>query len=149
VQFWPLTEEDAQPNNDTTILSGEYVRQWSLIANRMASAQCNTFTGRLTISSFWSDFNTRPMDVFDLIAPTPILWVMCTNDVVCGSLEFTKGVFEKLEGPKQIEVLDGEHLPQYFEPGLGRSVEAMVAFLRRFTEGPGQGVTEKLGKLEV
>lgn len=45
------------------------------------------FTGRLTLRSFWNDFKMRPADFLGRVAPTPLLlWVMSTEDVVCGPL---------------------------------------------------------------
>lgn len=92
------------------------------------------FASRLTVSSFWSDFNCRPMDFFDRIAPPPTIWTMAAQDIVCRLPEFTKGVYDKVQGPKEICVLEEEHLPQYFHPGFAKSVDAMISFLRRYTE---------------
>ena len=133
VRFWPLTESEASGKGDS-VLSGDYVHAWSKIGQTMAEQGNNTpFTGRLTLSSFWNDFNCRPSDFFDRIAPTPVLWIMATQDVVCGPLEWTKSVYDELLGPKQICILEGEHLPQYFDPGFPKSVDAMLSFLRRYT----------------
>lgn len=132
IKFWPLTDDDAAGKSDS-VLSGEYVRQWAVVAQEMSEQGGNKpFTGHLTLSSFWSDFNCRPMDIFDRIAPTPILWIMATQDIVCGPLEFTMGAFDKLQGPKEVCILEGEHLPQYFDPGFAKSVGAMVSFLRKY-----------------
>jgi uncharacterized protein len=127
LQFWPLTDGKA-------VLSGDYVREWSTVAQKMAEQgqSRGAFTGRLTLSSVWSDFNCRPMDFFDRITATPILWTMATQDIVCGPLEFTKGVYDKLKGPKEVCILEGEHLPNYFDPGFGKSVEAMISFLQKY-----------------
>lgn len=132
IRFWPLTDEDAAGKSDS-VLSGEYVRQWAVVAQKMAEQGGNkSFTGHLTLSSFWSDFNCRPMDFFDRIAPTPILWIMATQDIVCGPLEFTRKIFDKLQGPKEIHILEGEHLPQYFDPGFAKSVGATISFLHKY-----------------
>lgn len=40
----------------------------------------------------------------------------------------TLGVYDGLEGPKEICVLEGERLPQSFDPGFGKGVEAMLGF---------------------
>lgn len=133
IRFWPLTDEDAVGKGGS-VLSGDYVRDWSVVGQKMAEQGQNrsAFTGRLTYSSFWSDFNCRPMDFFDRITATPILWTMATQDIVCGPLDFTKGVYDKLKGPKELCILEGEHLPQYFDPGFGKSVEAMISFLQKY-----------------
>jgi uncharacterized protein len=132
VKFWPLSDGEAAGTGGS-VLSGDYVRDWSVVAQKMAVQGGNSsFTGRLTLSSFWSDFNCNPSEFFDRIAPTPLLWIMATDDVVCGPLEFTKGLYDNLEGPKQTCVLDGEHLPQYFDPGFPTSVEAMLSFLKKY-----------------
>jgi hypothetical protein len=131
VKFWPLTDDEAA-GKASSVLSGEYVREWSECARKMAAQGDNTFTGQLTARSFWSDFNTRPLDYFDRIAPTPVLWTMATEDVVCGPLEWTKSEYGKLKGPKDLCVLEGEHLPQYFDPGFPKSVDAMLAFLKKY-----------------
>jgi hypothetical protein len=128
LQFWPLTAEHAAGSGGS-VLSGDYVHQWSVVAQQMARQGGNdTFDGRLTLSSFWSDFHTRPTDYFDKITG-PVLWVMATEDVVCGPLEFTKGWYGNLKGEKEICVLEGEHLPQYFDAGFAKGVEAMLKFL--------------------
>lgn len=134
IQFWPLTDDEAAGKGNS-VLSGEYVRQWSSVAQSMTVSPSSggkpSFTGKLTLSSFWDDFNTRPLDYFDKIAPAPLLWVMATEDVVCGPLEVTRGEYEKLLGPKEICVLEGEHLPQYFGGGFSKSVEAMLGFMEK------------------
>ncbi|ETS78554.1 hypothetical protein PFICI_10616 [Pestalotiopsis fici W106-1] len=128
IPFWPLTDDQAAGVGGS-VLSGDYVRDWSVVAQTLAKQGGNTsFTGRLTLASFWEDFNTRPTDWFAAIQ-APVLWVMATNDVVCGPLEFTRGWYDKLQCPKEICVLDGEHLAQYFNPGFPKSVEAMLSFL--------------------
>ena len=106
VGFWPLGDNEAAGTGDS-VLSGDYVRDWSIVGLKMAEQGGNKtpFTGKLTLSSFWSDFNCRPLDFFDRIAPTPVLWTMATKDVVCGPLEFTRAMYEKLEGPRHICVL--------------------------------------------
>ena len=58
---------------------------------------------------------------------------MATDDIVCGALEFTKEAYGTLQGPKEICVLEGEHLPQYFDPGFPKSVKAMLDFLGKYT----------------
>jgi uncharacterized protein len=133
VGFWPLTDAEAAGNGGS-VLSGDYVRDWSVVGQKMAEQGGNNspFTGRLDLSSFWSDFNCRPSDFLDRISPTPVLWTMATQDVVCGPLDFTKGAYDKLQGPKEICILDGEHLPQYFDPGFPKSVDAMLSFLRKY-----------------
>jgi len=96
----------------------------STVAQKLAEQGGNKpSTGSLTLSSFWSDFNCRPVGVFNRMATTPVLWTMATQDIVYGLLEFTKGVYDKLEGPKEICILEGEHLPQYYEPGFARSAD--------------------------
>lgn len=132
VPFWPLTKDQAAGvGGDRSVLSGDYVHQWSLVAQTMAEQGGNTaFTGRLTLASFWEDFNTRPTDWFAAIR-APVLWVLATNDIVCGPLEFTREWYDKLQCPKGICILDGEHLAQYFDPGFPQSVEAMLLFLVR------------------
>jgi uncharacterized protein len=139
ISFWPLADAHAAGPPQKCVLSGIYVQQWSQVAQRMAEQGSNShpFTGKVTLSSFWSDFNTRPMDYFRRIPDsTPVLWIMATEDVVCGPLEWTKGVFEKeFKGSnKEVLVLEGEHLPQYFDPGFGKSVEGMLDFLRRYAK---------------
>ena len=132
LKFWPLTDDDAAGKSGS-VLSGDFVRDWSVVGQEMARQGGNVpFTGRLTLASFWKDFNTRPSDYFGAIK-APVLWVMATNDVVCGPLEFTKSWFDKLQSPKEICILEGEHLPQYFDPGFPRSVEAMLLFLEKYT----------------
>lgn len=106
VTFWPLTDDEAA-GKGASVLSGNYVRDWSIIGQNMAEQgrNSNPFTGRPTLASFWSDSNCRPMDLFDRIE-TPVLWAMATNNVVCGPLDFTKGVYEKLKGPRKVYVLE-------------------------------------------
>ena len=99
IKFWPLTDGEAA-GKEGSVLSGDYVRDWSVVAGTMASQAKNAFSGRLTLQSFWKDFNCRPMDVFDRIAPTPVLWIMASNDVVCGPLEFTKGFMRSFRARK-------------------------------------------------
>jgi hypothetical protein len=131
LQFWPLTDDEAAGKGDS-VLSGNYVRDWSIVAQKMAEQGGNmSFTGRLTLASFWEDFKTRSSDYFGAVT-TPVLWVMATDDVVCGPLEFTKGWYDKLQGPKEICILDGEHLAQYFGTGFPKSVEAMLALLQKY-----------------
>jgi uncharacterized protein len=131
LQFWPLTDAEAAGTGGS-VLSGGYVRDWSVVGQTMAEQGGNTsFTGRLTLGSFWEDYNTRPMDYLGGIT-APLLWIMATDDVVCGPLEFTKGWYDKLECPKDICILEGEHLAQYFDPGFPKSVESMLAFLRKY-----------------
>ncbi|KAF2727559.1 alpha/beta-hydrolase [Polyplosphaeria fusca] len=132
VAFWPLSDAEAAGTGGS-VLSGYYVRDWSVNGLRMAEQGENNFTGRMTLSSYWSDYNLRPMDFLDRIAPTPVLWTMATNDVVCGPLEFTKGEYDKMKDPKDVCILEGEHLPQYFDPGFAKSVDALLAFLDRWT----------------
>jgi hypothetical protein len=132
IRFWPLSDIEAAGTGGS-VLSGSYVRDWSANGQKMAEQGGNKFTGRLTLSSFWSDYNTRPLDFFDRIAPTPILWTMATNDIVCGPLEFTKAEYEKLSGPKEICILEGEHLSQYFDPGFAKSVDALLSFLQQYS----------------
>ncbi|KAF7536659.1 hypothetical protein G7054_g4373 [Neopestalotiopsis clavispora] len=69
VPFWPLTDDQAAGiGSDRSVLSGDYVRDWSVVAQTMAEQGGNTaFTGRLTLASFWEDFNTRPTDWFATI----------------------------------------------------------------------------------
>jgi hypothetical protein len=130
-QFWPLTDDEAAGRGGS-VLSGDYVRNWSIVAKRMSEQGDNPhFDGSVTLESFWSDFNTRPSDSFDSIS-CPVLWVMATEDIVCGPLDFTKRLFDKLAAPKDICVLEGEHLAQYFDPGFPKSVEAMLAFLTKY-----------------
>lgn len=130
LQFWPLTEADAAGESGS-VLSGEYVRDWSRVAQEMAKQGDNdSFDGTLTKSSFWSDFNTRPTNFFDKIT-APTLWIMATEDVVCGPLEFTKHWYEKLACPKSLCVLEGEHLAQYFDPGFPKGLTAMLDFVRK------------------
>jgi uncharacterized protein len=130
--FWPLSDAEAAGTGGS-VLSGSYVRDWSVVGQKMAAQGGNVpFTGQLTLSSFWNDFNTRPADCFDNIAPTPLLWIMATDDVVCGPLEFTEEIYDQLQGPKELCVLQGEHLPQYFDPGFPKSVEATLAFLGKY-----------------
>ena len=131
VKFWPLTDDEAAGRGET-VLSGDYVRDWAVVAQKMAQQGGNeSFTGHLTLASFWSDFNTRPSDYFSSIT-TPLLWVMATDDAVCGPLEFTKGWYDKLNCPKEICILEGEHLSQYFDPGFPKSIEAMLSFLEKY-----------------
>lgn len=131
IRFWPLTDDEAAGAGGS-VLSGAYVRDWSVVAQKMAEQGGNTsFSGHLTLASFWSDYNTRPLDFFDGIT-APVLWVMASEDVVCGPLEFTKGVYEKLTCPKEICVLEGEHLAQYFDPGFPVGMEAMLSFMKRY-----------------
>lgn len=130
VRFWPLTDDEAVGKGGS-VLSGEYVREWSVVAQQMAEQGNHNFNGHVTLAGFWSDFNTRPSDSFDLIT-CPMLWVMATKDVVCGPLDFTKGLYDKLVAPKEICILEGEHLAQYFDPGFPKSVEAMLAFLTKY-----------------
>jgi uncharacterized protein len=131
VQFWPLTDEDAA-GKGASVLSGDSVRDWSVNGQRMAEQGGNkSFTGRLTLASIWEDYKTRPADFFPAIK-APVLWVMATNDVVCGPLEFTREWYDKLECPKEICILEGGHLPQYFNPGFPKSVEAMLTFLGKY-----------------
>lgn len=131
LKFWPLTEADAVGTSGS-VLSGDYVRDWSVNGRKMAEQGENTFTGQLTVLSFWSDFNTRPLDYFDRLE-CAVLWMMATDDVVCGPLDWTKREYEKLKCPKDICILEGEHLPQYFDPGFPKSVDAMLAFLQKHT----------------
>ena len=132
IRFWPLTEEEAA-GKGSSVLSGDYVRKWSVMAQRMAAQGGNdTFDGHLTLASFWEDFNTRPTDFFDKISAS-VLWIMATEDVVCGPLDFTKGWYDKLTGEKELCILEGEHLAQYFDPGFPKSVDAMLGFLRKHT----------------
>lgn len=131
LQFWPLTDDEAAGKGGS-VLSGDFVRDWSVVAQKMAEQGGNSaFTGRLTLASFWEDYNTRPADFFSSIT-APVLWVMATEDVVCGPLDFTKGVYDKLQCPKEICILEGEHLAQYFNPGFPKSVEAMLSFLGKY-----------------
>src|SRR6201995_3023839 len=82
VRFWPLTDSEAAGTGGS-VLSGDYVRDWSVVGQKMAEQGGNTpFTGRLIFSSFWNDFNCRPSDFFDRIAPTPLLLIMAREDVV-------------------------------------------------------------------
>ena len=67
---------------------------------------------------------------FDKIT-APTLWIMATEDVVCGPLEFTKHWYEKLACPKSLCVLEGEHLAQYFDPGFPKGLTAMLDFVRK------------------
>lgn len=90
------------------------------------------FSGDLTLKGIWDDFTTNPSSFFPMITPTPVLWVMATDDVVCGPLEFTKGHYDKLQGPKEICILEGEHLAKYFDPGFPKSVEAVLRFLEKY-----------------
>jgi hypothetical protein len=130
--FWPLTDDEAAGKGNS-VLSGDYVRDWSVTAQKMAEQGGNmSFNGHLTLASFWEDFNTRPSDFFSGIK-APLLWVMATNDAVCGPLEFTKEWYGKLQGPKELCILEGEHLAQYFNPGFPKSVEAMLSFLKNYT----------------
>ena len=105
---------------------------WSVVAQKMAE-QGGNFSGRLTLASFWEDFHTRPCDFFGAIT-APILWVMATEDVVCGPLDFTKEWYEKLPCPTQICILEGEHLAQYFDTVFPKSVEAILAFLEKYAK---------------
>jgi hypothetical protein len=57
---------------------------------------------------------------------------VATDDIVRGPLEFKKSAYDKLKAPKDICILEGEHLPQYFDPGFPRSVDAMLGFLRKY-----------------
>jgi len=89
VRFWPLSDDEAAGKGGS-VLSGEYVRDWSVVAQEMAKqGGKDSFDGRLTLASFWEDFNTRPLAFFTGIM-APVLWIMATEDVVCGPLEFTK-----------------------------------------------------------
>ena len=118
IRFWPLSDAEAAGQGGS-VLSGEYVREWSVVGQQMAEQGDNpNFTGKATLRSFWNDFNCRPMDFLDRINPTPLLWIMASQDVVCGPLEFTRGTYDRLQGPKEACVLEGEHLPQYFDPGF-------------------------------
>ncbi|KAH8649862.1 Alpha/Beta hydrolase protein [Xylariales sp. PMI_506] len=131
VQFWPLTDDEAAGKGGS-VLSGNYVRDWSVVGREMAVAAGNTsFTGRLTLAGIRDNFNTRPSDFFHAIT-APVLWVMATNDVVCGPLDFTRGWYDKLQCPKEICILEGEHLSQYFDPGFPKSVDAMLSFLAKY-----------------
>lgn len=131
VRFWPLTDSEAAGTGGA-ILSGDYIRQWSAVGQRMAEQGGNThFTGELTLMSIWEDFATNPTVFFPMLT-TPLLWVMASDDVVCGPLEFTKKHFDSLKGPKELCVLEGEHLAQYFDPGFPKSVQATLGFLRKY-----------------
>ncbi|KAH8901564.1 alpha/beta-hydrolase [Thozetella sp. PMI_491] len=131
VQFWPLTDEDAA-GKGLSVLSGDCVRDWSANGQKMADQGGNkSFTGRVTLASIWEDYKTRPAAFFHAIK-APVLWVMATDDVVCGPLEFTMEWYDKLGCQKEICILKGEHLPQYFDPGFPKSVEAMLAFLAKY-----------------
>ena len=133
LQFWPLSDDEAAGKGDS-VLSGAFVRDWSVVAQKMAEQGGNmNFSGELTLASFWEDFHTHPSDSFGAIT-APVLWVMATEDVVCGPLDFTKEWYEKLPGPKQICILEGEHLAQYFDPGFPKSVEAMLTFLDKYAK---------------
>ena len=132
LRFWPLTDEDAQ-GKGRAVLSGRYVYEWSLEARKLAEQGGSIFNGNVTLEGFWNDFHTRPMDYFDRISPVPLLWVMATQDVVCGPLQFTKGVYDKLDGPKDICIVEGEHLPAYFDPAFPKGLEAMLAFLKKYS----------------
>ena len=76
MRFWPLTATEAAGTGGF-VLSGTYVRDWSLVAQRMAAQGGNAaFTGEITLMSVWGDFAARPADFFDVIVPTPLLWVV-------------------------------------------------------------------------
>jgi uncharacterized protein len=129
VRFWPLTDEEAAGSGGS-VLSGDYVHQWSTVARQMAERGGNrNFTGELTLKSIWEDFATTPTAFFPFIVQTPLLWIMASEDEVCGPLEFTKEHYGRLQGPKELRVLDGKHLAQYFDPGFSKSVDAMLGFL--------------------
>ena len=134
IKFWPLTDSEAI-GRGSSVLSGQYVKDWAKVALKMAKLGGNeTFTGHVSLKGFWNDFNCRPVDFLAKIARTPVLWIMATNDIVCGPLEVTKAVFDELKCPKEICLLEGEHLPQYFGEGYVKSMEATLSFLKQYTK---------------
>jgi pimeloyl-ACP methyl ester carboxylesterase len=125
------SEDEASGKGDS-MLSRVYMRDWAVNARAIAEqGGNNSFTWCLSVRSFWDDFNTRPTDSFNAIK-VPLLWVMATNDMVCGPLEFTMEWYNKLQCPKELCILEGEHLAQYFDPGSPKSVKVVLGFLKKY-----------------
>jgi uncharacterized protein len=138
IAFWPITDDDAagkDPAGASSVLSGQFVRDWAVNGRKMTRLAGNDdFDGQVTLRGFWNDFTCRPRDYLIKIEKTPVLWMMATDDIVCGPLEFTQGIYDTMKCPKELCIIEGTHLPQYFGPGFVQAAEATLSFLKKYTK---------------
>lgn len=86
-------------------------------SRKRSDAAGGPFVNKLMLQSFIHLSKAEPAALIHKISPRALLYLAATTDVVTGSLEAHKEVFERAGEPKDFVTLDDHHLGTYISRG--------------------------------
>ena len=84
---------------------------------------------RISVQSLYSIGKVEPRNHIYKISPRPMLYLAVTTDMLTGSVEDHKQVFELAGQPKEFVRLHDHHIANYFNDSFERNVTAQIDFL--------------------
>ena len=103
--------------------------------------KANAWVNLVTLKRFWLEgyFNCsidvsiahNPRPFIPLIAPTPLLLTVATEDTITPT-DLQLAAFNEAREPKQLQLLPGDHFIVYHSPLFERNVSTQTEFLKKW-----------------
>lgn len=132
-RLWPVTAADRAGQGES-IYTDDVSYNWTQGAVRLTDEGGSTFDNKVAITSLHSIFSARPGALFKEISPTPVLFLAAKDDLLAAEFEVQTKTYAEMGEPKEFVALNGGHLTNYFGEQFEVGVQAMIQWLKKYSQ---------------
>lgn len=123
INYFPVVAPEGRPSTMPQKGSYEFFME--------GSKRAKNWRNQVTMESLEISMEYAPTAYIHLIAPTPLLMIIASNDIVC-PVEQQKKAYEQAKEPKKLTIVTGGHFDVYRDEGFNEASTAALAWFTRY-----------------